>query len=176
MPESLAVAKAADQHLELLDLRVHALGTRIGDPLCEERPDVGPVALEHPRHPLHRLEPAADGPLIPGREMPLRRPRVEIVPEGHQHLLHGPGAPGLELRPSREADEVAPRGQREPVGMPEPVVLRPGQPVLALGLERSVLPPAHLVDRVVGVLSDVELVEDDLPLGARQMRPLLYNA
>jgi hypothetical protein len=47
--EALAIAEPSSQDFDLLDLRVHALRAGIGDPVGEERQDVGPTAPQHAR-------------------------------------------------------------------------------------------------------------------------------
>jgi hypothetical protein len=137
----------------------------------EEGLDVGPVGPHHAGDGLDGLQAAPNCPRVPVLKLPLRGARVHVVPQGHQRLLECPGPPGLELGPPDEPQELAPGHPGEPRRMPEPVELRADQPVVALGVRRPVLLPAHLVDRLVGVLGNVELVEEDLRVGVRQMGP-----
>src|SRR3989442_4994205 len=126
--EALAIAEAASEDLDLLNLRIHALGARVGDPMREERHDVGPVAAQHPRQLFDRLEPTANRPGVPSLEVPSGGARMDVLPERHQRFLQRPGPPSFQLRAADETDERAPGAEREAIRMAEPIVLRSGQP------------------------------------------------
>src|SRR5438552_12854741 len=57
--EALAVSEPSSEDFDFLDLRIHALGTGVGDPMAEERLDIRPVTPQHARQALDRLQPAA---------------------------------------------------------------------------------------------------------------------
>src|SRR5258706_15913511 len=45
--EALAVSEPSSEDFDFLNLRIHALGAGVGDPMAEERVDVRPVTPQH---------------------------------------------------------------------------------------------------------------------------------
>src|SRR5436190_7544324 len=94
--EVLPVAEATGGVAEPLDLRVQALGRRVGDPVAQVGEDVREVRLEHPRLLDHGLEPRVRRPEVPVAEEPAGGPDVAVLPEVRGRLLERPGAGDLE--------------------------------------------------------------------------------
>src|SRR5439155_22410917 len=94
--EVLAVAEATGGVADPLDLRVEALGRRVGNPVAQVGKDVRQVRLEHPRLLDHGLEPRVGRPEVPVTEELAGGPDVAVLPEVRRRLLEGPGAGHLE--------------------------------------------------------------------------------
>src|SRR2546422_9630802 len=65
----LAVSEPSSEDFDFLNLRIHALRARVGNPMREERLDVGPVTPQHARQVLDRLQPTAHRPRVPAFEV-----------------------------------------------------------------------------------------------------------
>jgi len=166
--EVLQVAEAPRRVLDPLDLGVDPFRDGVCDPMLEIGEDVGQVRLEHPRHLLDGFQARADGPAIPPLEEALRRPSIDVLPEVHDGLLQRP-SPGRSELAFPQGLELTPQFLRELLRVLQPQVLRLLEPLIPLRLEHPVLLPPHLVHRIVQVLHDVELVEDDLLFCVRQV-------
>src|SRR5437667_9946992 len=94
--EVLAVAEATGGVADPLDLRVEALGRRVGNPVAQVGKDVRQVRLEHPRLLDHGLEPRVGRPEVPVAEKPAGGPDVAVLPQVRGRLLERPGAGDLE--------------------------------------------------------------------------------
>src|SRR5436190_23401600 len=94
--EVLRVAEAAGGVADPLDLRVQALGRRVGDPVAQVGEDVRQVRLEHARLLDHGLEPRVGRPEVPVAEKPAGGPDVAVLPQVRGRLLERPGAGDLE--------------------------------------------------------------------------------
>src|SRR5881397_1766609 len=94
--EVLPVAEAAGGVADPLDLRVQALGRRVGDPVSQVGEDVRQVRLEHARLLDHGLEPRVGRPEVPVVEEPAGGSDVTVLPEVRGRLLERPGAGDLE--------------------------------------------------------------------------------
>ena len=116
------------------------------------------------------LQAAACRPVVPPSKVLAGRPFIGVVEERHHRFLQSP-------RPCRLQTAV-PRGRKglavfrlHPCRMPEPVIARPHQRVVPGRSRDLVLLPAHFVQRCPQMLGDVKLVEDDLAVRFRQVRP-----
>ncbi len=156
--------------LHPLDRGVDGLQAGIGEPVPEVGQDIREVALDQLGHLGYRLQPAVGGAPEPAGEERLRGSAVRVLPELAEPLLEGPGPGDLELAPV-EALEGRPLRVGHVVRPHEPEVLRPREPVILGLFQGSVLGLSHLVHRVMEVLRDVELVEDDLRRSIVQMGP-----
>src|SRR5215470_7887298 len=96
MTEALSVTEPSRGVLQPLDLGTDALGARVGDALDHGGKNPFQVALDHPRHPLDRLEPRADRPTVPALPGPPCPTAPAIGPERHRELLDRPGARRLQ--------------------------------------------------------------------------------
>ncbi len=67
--EVLLVAKSACRVLHPLNLCIDGLAGRVRDPMPQVSDDVLEPPFEHARHPDHRLEAAAQRPVLPPAEM-----------------------------------------------------------------------------------------------------------
>src|SRR5213079_2560615 len=94
--EVLPVAEATGGVAEPLDLRVQALGRRVGDPVAQVGEDVRQVRLEHPRLLDHGPEPRVRRPEVPVAEELAGGPDVAVLPEVRGRLLERPGPGHLE--------------------------------------------------------------------------------
>src|SRR5206468_11749583 len=94
--EVLPVAEAAGGVTDPLDLRVQALGRRVGDPVAQVGEDVRQVRLEHARLLDHGLEPRVGRAEVPVAEKPAGGPDVAVLPQVRGRLLERPGAGDLE--------------------------------------------------------------------------------
>jgi len=130
--------------------------------------DVRPVCFDHPSYALDWFETAADRPAVPGTEVLLRDAEAAEIPQAHRRFLQGPGPSGLQ-HALPQGGELPPGLASEVVRIAQPGELGLHEPVLPLGHELPVLLPTNLVHRFVQMLRHMELVEDDLGVGARQM-------
>jgi len=97
-------------------------------------------------------------------------PAIAVLPEGAESFLEGPGATNLEILALQSAERRALLIGH--VFRPaQPQVLGAGEPLVPRALEGAVFPAADVIDGVMQMLDDVELVEHDLGVRARQMRP-----
>src|SRR5213593_2202452 len=94
--EVLPVAEAAGGVPDPLDLRIQALGGRVGDPVAEVGEDVREVRLEHPRLLDHGRQARVRRPEVPVAEELAGGPDVAVLPEVRGRLLERPGPGHLE--------------------------------------------------------------------------------
>lgn len=102
-----------------------------------------------------------------GKEV-LGHPQIGVVPELADALLEDPGPGYLEVAALQRAEDSLLLG-RHVLGAQEPEVLGPRQPMVTRLLQGPLLRPPHPIHRVMEVRGEVELVEDDLGLGLREM-------
>src|SRR5438093_805216 len=94
--EVLPVAEAAGGVPDPLDLRIQALGGRVGDPVAEVGEDVREVRLEHPRLLDLGRQARVRRPEVPVAEELAGGPDVAVLPEVRGRLLERPGPGHLE--------------------------------------------------------------------------------
>src|SRR5206468_5398106 len=94
--EVLPVAEAAGGVPDPLDLRIQALGGRVGDPVAEVGEDVREVRLEHARLLDHGRQARVRRPEVPVAEELAGGPDVAVLPEVRGRLLERPGPGHLE--------------------------------------------------------------------------------
>lgn len=161
--EVLDVAEPSRRLLHPLDGGVDGLQASIGEPVLEGGQDVREVPPNQLRHRRHRGQPAMSGRPEPAGEAGQSRAAIGVVPEPAEAFLEGPGAHHLEI-----AMLEMPQGRPLRVThvlRPHPEVLRPRKALVVSLLQCPVLGLAHVVHRIIGVLLNVKLVEDDLGRG-----------
>ena len=162
-PESLAIAEATGHSLHPLDLRVQALGTRVGHAEDIGVEDADQLVPNRLRHLDHRLDAAALRPVqpsVPGLSCPGACLVAPDVPSG---FLQGPSTRSFEgavLQGTEALELLACQGFR----FLEPDVLGALEALVTVLHELAILLPTHLVDSIAEVLHDVESIEGDLPL------------
>src|SRR5262249_37742198 len=168
--EVFSVAEAAGRLLDPLDNGVDALETRIGQTMPEVGQQVRQVTADELGDGRHGLEAAMGGTPVPAGEERLGGAGIPVGPEGAEPFLESPGPTDLEVLALQGAE-----GRALLVGhvlrAPQPQVLGPGEPLVARPFEDPVLSAADVIDGVMQMLDDVELVEHDLVVRPRQMRP-----
>src|SRR3989304_4874005 len=162
--EVLPVAEAVGHFLDGLDLGVEALTDRVGDPVGEERHDVGQVALDQAGGFDHGRQARVGGPEVPPLPVALGPADSGVVPELTQALLERPG-PRRFQRGGLELGEPLPVLLRQILLGIQPEVLGPGQRRVPRRRQGAVFAFPHVVDGLSHVRHDVVAVEDHLGLG-----------
>jgi len=124
------------------------------------------VRLDHAGDLLHRLQPAADGPVVPAFPAILGPGSMHVMPKTHALLLDGPGPGCLEVG-GPQRGKVAPLFAAHVGGIGQPRVLAALEESVAFAKQRLVLLAADLVHRLTQCLGHVKLVEGNLLLGLR---------
>jgi len=165
-PESPLIAKSPAAHLEKLDTAVGTLSQPIGgldDNGIQNPPQ---VRLDHAGNLLHRLQPAADGTVVPALPALLGPGSMHVMPKTHALLLDGPGPGRFEIS-GPQRGKVAPLFAAHVGGIGLPGVLAALEEGIAFAKQRLVLLAADLVHRLAQCLGNMKLVEGNLLHGIR---------
>ncbi len=125
--------------------------------------------LDHEGNFLDGFELAAASPAIPLLESGLGHGWIDVVEENHERMVDRPGTARSKAVGPGQLQKRSPLREGKILGVAQPPILAPLEPVLAFSGELSMFGFAHFVDGLVEMLSEVELVEDDFLLGSGQV-------
>ena len=166
--EAIAVAEAPSHGPGSLDERVDAFGADVRDVVAEVGADILPVPLEREGELLDGVEMAATCPVEPLLEVLVGDAWVDIVEEGHEVLLDGPGTRGLELVVPHALQERPPLIESEVPWVAQPIA--PGSLWASRGLVEKDACVVSCTGGAVPAMPDKSIAPRGVPTGNKLHR------
>ena len=163
--EPVTVAIPAGLLDQVLNAAIDALSRRIAQMVPEVRHDVGPVLLEHAHDLLDRFQSGGHGIAAPLLEVRHGVGLVLALPERAEQFLGFPSAGCLRHRLPQGFEAAGPLPGHVLQAI-EPQLAGPFQRRIASRLHVDALATSNLIDGLIHMLGHMEVVEDDLVLGA----------